>query len=401
MYSRVLAGFVCLLGILTTSCTARMTQLPVSTPKPPAETATPTATPIGATPSATVTVEATPVPTDVIHPGNLEQVEMLHQYWLAVATAADVDPYEMDISAFAASPDGRLIAVGGCSKPLETDLRSGNNYCNGADPESPDGVPFLIILDANTENIVGTVPENEPETTIADLAFTPDGEKLVYAVLPSKIAVWDIASSQIEATLWEAETSAPKIAISPDGRWLAFKITDQVQIWDTASEELVAEIPGYFRPQFSMDSQRILVYHDQRFVVHETGTWAEVLRFGIPCDCVYAVSPDLSLLATAERALEKNAPIVVWDTSTGMQIESLEADKGFTAFLEFSPDGSMLWRASNRGELTAWDTAEWSLLAENIGGITPIFNLQGFQFVGNSRHYLLLSDLLLGLYGVP
>jgi hypothetical protein len=47
----------------------------------------------------------------------------------------------------------------------------------------------------------------------------------------------------------------------------------------------------------------------------------------------------------------------------------------------------------------AWDTSEWNFLAENIGGITPIFNLHGFQFVGDGRHYLLLSDLLLGLYG--
>ncbi|RPI92281.1 MAG: hypothetical protein EHM40_13490 [Chloroflexi bacterium] len=400
MSPRVLAGFVCLLVVLSTSCTSQMTQLPVTTPQPPAETATPTTTPVVA-PSATVTVEATPVPTDVISPGNLEQVELLHQYWLAVATAAGVDPYEMDISAAAASPDGRLIAVGGCSKPLEADLRSGNIYCNGADPESPDGVPFLIILDANTESVVGTIPENEAKTTIADLAFTPDGEKLVYAVQPNKIAVWDIASGRLESTLWEGETSAPSITISPDGRWIALKTTDQVNIWDTASEELVAEIPGYFRPQFSLDSQRVLVYHDQQFVVYETGTWTEVLRFGIPCDCVYAVSSDLSQLATAERAPAESAPILIWDTSTGAQIESLEAGEGFTAFLAFSPDGSMLWRASNRGDLTAWDTGEWNFLAENIGGITPIFNLQGFQFVGNSRHYLLLSDLLLGLYGVP
>jgi WD40 repeat protein len=350
-------------------------------------------------PSATVTVESTPIPTDVIRPENLEQVELLHQYWLAVATAAGVDPYEMDLSAVAASPDGRLLAVGGCSQPLAADLRSGNVYCNGEDSANPDGIPFLLILDANTESVIGTVPENEAKTTIADLAFTPDGEKLIYAVHPNKFAVWDISSSQMEATLWEGETSAPTITVSPDGRWIALKTTDQVHIWDTVSEELVAEIPGYFRPQFSADSRQLLVYHDMGFVIHEAGTWTELLRFGMPCDCVYAVSPSLSLLATSERAPVEDAPVVIWDTSTGMQIESLSADGGITAFLVFTPDGEMLWRASDRGNLMAWDTLEWDFLAENIGGITPIFNLQGFQFVGDGRHYLLLSDLLLGLYG--
>ncbi len=56
--------------------------------------------------------------------------------------------------------------------------------------------------------------------------------------------------------------------------------------------------------------------------------------------------------------------------------------------------------AGKRGDLTAWDTGEWNFLAENIGGITPILNLHGFQFTGAGRHYLLFSDLLLALYGV-
>lgn len=399
MYSRGIAVFVCFFVILSTSCTPRVQNLPITTPQSTPEIAT--ATSQTAAPSATATVESTPFPTDVISPENLKEVRLLHQYWLAVATAAGVDPYEMDISAIAASPDGRLIAVGGCSKRLEADLRSGNVYCNGNDPESPDGVPFLLIVDADTENVVETIPENEAKTTIADLAFTPDGEKLIYAVHPGKFVMWDIPSNQMEAALWEGETSAPRIAVSPDGRWIALKTTDEVNLWDTASEELVAEIPGYFQPQFSADSQKILVYHDQEFVIHETNTWAEVLRFGMPCDCVYAISPSLSLLATSERTSSENTPIVIWDTSTGVQIESLQAGRGFTAFLAFTPDGKMLWRASDRGDLKAWETGEWNFLAENIGGVTPIFNLQGFQFVGDSRHYLLLSDLLLGLYGVP
>jgi WD40 repeat protein len=374
-------------------------QLPVATPQSTPETATATVPAVA--PSATATIEVTSVPTDVIRPENLKQVRLLHQYWLAVATAAGIDPYEMDISAIAASADGRLLAVGGCSKALEADLRSGNVYCNGADPDSPEGVPFLLILDADTETLLQAIPENEPKTTIADLAFTPDGEKLIYAVQPGKVAMWDVPAGQAEVTLWEGEMSAPAITVSPDGKWIALKTIDEVQIWDTAGEEFVAEIPGYFRPQFSRDSQKLLVYHDRKFVIHETDTWAEIQSFGMPCDCVYVVSPNLSLLATSERASAESAPIVIWDTSTGVQVASLQDGEGMTAFLAFSPDGKMLWRAGARGDLTAWDTGEWNFLAENIGGITPIFNLQDFQFVGDSRHYLLVSDQLLGLYGLP
>ncbi|HEX2994184.1 MAG TPA: hypothetical protein VHP14_05150 [Anaerolineales bacterium] len=402
MLARVLAGSVCLLMVLCSSC-APLTQLPVATPQstpvPPTITPTPELSPTPA-PSATRTSQPTTIPTGAINAENVDQVRLLHQYWLALATEADVDPYEMDTSALAASPDGSLIAVGGCSKPLESDLRSGNVFCDGKDAENPDGVPFILILDSKTENVVGTVPEDEPGTTVADLVFTPDGKKLIYAVYPGKVAIWDVAAREVESVLWEGDATTPRIAVSPDGRWIAVKTTDQVQIWDTSTEEFVAEFPGYFQPQFSVDSRKLLVYHDRQFVVHETDTWAETLRFGMPCDCVYAISPDLSLLATAERATSET-PILIWDTETGEQVQSLEAGKGFTAFLAFTPDGRMLWRASEHGDLTAWDTDKWDLLAEHIGGITPVFNLHGFQFTGDGRSYLLFSDLLVGLYGVP
>ena len=120
----------------------------------------------------------------------------------------------MDISAAALSPDGTFLAVGGCSKPLDEDLRSGNIFCDGQDSTSPGGVPFLLILDASTEEVIAVIPENEAETAIADLAFTPDGEKLIYAVHPGKFVVWDMNSGEVESILWEGETSAPNIAVS-------------------------------------------------------------------------------------------------------------------------------------------------------------------------------------------
>jgi|GEM_PF-5412021 len=389
---------ICFLLVLSSACAPEKQRLPVTTPR---STPEPPATSTLIASSSTATLPPTPIPADAIRPENLKQVRLLHQYWLAVATEASVDPYEMDISAVALSPDGAFLAVGGCSKPLEADLRSGNIFCNGQDSSSPGGVPFLLILDASTEEVIAVIPENEAETAIADLAFTPDGENLIYAVHPGKFVVWDMNSGEVESTLWEGETSAPDIAISPDGRWIALKPTDQVLIWDTASEEFVAEIPAYFRPQFSADSSRIAVYRDGEFIVYETGIWNELSRFGLPCDCVYALSPNLTLLATSERTPAESTFIVIWDTSTGAQVQTLQASRGVTAFLAFSPDGGMLWRADQRGELVAWNPSERTFLAETIGGITPIFNLQGFKLTSDGRYYLLYSDLLLGLYGLP
>lgn len=389
---------ICVLLVLSSACAPESQRLPVTTPR---STPEPLATSTVVVSSPTATLLPTPPPADAIRPETLKQVRLLHQYWLEVATEASVDPYEMDISAAALSPDGAFLAVGGCSKPLEEDLRSGNIFCDGQDSASLGGVPFLLILDTSTEEMIAIIPENEAETAIADLAFTPDGEKLVYAVHPGKFVVWDMNSGEVESILWEGETSAPHIAVSPDGRWIALKPTDQVLIWDTASKEFVAELPTYFRPQFSADSSRIAVFRDEEFIVYETGTWNELLRFGMPCDCIYALSPNLTLLATSERTPAESLFIKIWDTSTGAPLQTLQASRGVTAFLVFSPDGRMLWRADQRGELVAWNPSERTFLAENIGGITPIINLHGFKFSNDGRYYLLYSDLLLGLYGLP
>jgi WD40 repeat protein len=390
--------YICFFLVLSSACAPERQRLPVTTPRSTPE-ASATSTIVASSPTAAML--PTPTPADSIRPETLKQVRLLHQYWLAVATEASVDPYEMDISVAALSSDGALLAVGGCSKPIEEDLRSGNISCDGQGSAGPGGVPFLLILDASTEEVIAILPENEPETAIADLAFTPDGEKLIYAVHPGRFAIWDMAAGEVEAIFWEGETSTPRIAVSPDGRWIALKPTDQVLVWDTASEEFVAEIPAYFRPQFSADSSRIAVYREGEIIVYETGTWNERLRFGMPCECVYALSPNLTLLATSERTPAKSVFITIWDTSTGAQVQTLQASRGVTAFLVFSPDGRMLWRADQRGDLVAWNPSERTFLAENIGGITPIFNLHGFKFTNDGRHYLLYSDLLLGLYGLP
>jgi WD40 repeat protein len=300
---------------------------------------------------------------------------LLHQYWLAVANAVGVDPYEMDVSAVAASPDGNLLAVGGCSKQLVSDLRSGSVYCTGDDTQTETGNPFLVLLDANTETVMDIIPENEPNTTVAALAFTRDGTRLIYAVQPGRFAIWDIASHQMETVLWEGQMSMPRIALSPDSKWIALKTTDEAMVWSTETNEFVATLPAYYRPEFSADSTRILVYSDNEFIIYETGTWTEQVRFANPCDCVYDFSTDLALLATSERAPSETAPILIWDTASGEQIQTLEGGRGLTSILQFSPDGKMLWRAGDRGDLSAWATDDWRLLAENIGTFLPIINL--------------------------
>lgn len=390
MHFRSTLGIIGGLMILTQACGRQ--NLPPASP-PPTGPETAPATEAAPAPSAT------PLSPNAIRAENVDQVILLHEYWLAVATAAGVDPYEMDISAATASADGRLLAVGGCSMPLQADLRSGNVYCRDDEPQNPGARPFLLVLDAQTETVIEAIPENQPDTTIAGLAFTHDGGKLIYAIQAGKFVMWDIAAEKVESVLWVGETSAPRIAVSPDDRWIALKTSDEAHIWDTLNGDFAAILPAFFRPEYSADSRQVAVYHDAQFIVYDSRAWEQLARVDLVCKCAFDFSPDLSLLATSDLA--ENVTVLIRRTSSGRQVNSLRGGKGYTAVVSFSPGGDMLWRAGDAGDLAAWDTSTWQMLGDNLAGATPRFNVRGFQFTDDGRYLLILSDMHLGLYGLP
>jgi WD40 repeat protein len=56
---------------------------------------------------------------------------------------------------------------------------------------------------------------------VSDIAFTPDGRR-VAGVMMSTIVVWDAATGDEQASLDRSiGSSADRLAVSPDGRWLA------------------------------------------------------------------------------------------------------------------------------------------------------------------------------------
>jgi WD40 repeat protein len=77
----------------------------------------------------------------------------------------------------------------------------------------------------------------EPEGALrqhpfSSVKFTPDGRRVV-AVAMQKIRIWDVATgTEQDAFQRTSSTSSDRLAISPDGRWLAITAPVQVSILD-------------------------------------------------------------------------------------------------------------------------------------------------------------------------
>jgi WD40 repeat protein len=343
---------------------------------------------------------------------DLDRLIQLHEYSSAIAQVPGV-PTDFDwlfTSALAYSPDGRFLAVGGCTEFLGGEV--GRPAHCGTLSESTDRT-FLIVLDANTKDLVATLPETEPGTTITDLAFTHDGGRLFYALhhqeSDSELFVWDVNSQRAEPYHW-AGRGDPRIDVSPDGRWLALDnftqdhSTGKVSIIDLTRGELARELPGgFWYPQFSRDSTKLAVFPLGQTAVYETGSWKAVGSMDLPCDegCYLALSPDLSLLATSEVG-QAAAPVLVSDIAAGQQVQSLPAGDESTRRLVFTPDGSMLWNITEDSQVAVWDAETWqSLGSKGFLYELGIFDVREVKFADDGRTLLVADFLFISLLGLP
>jgi WD40 repeat protein len=114
------------------------------------------------------------------------------------------------IGAITFSPDGRTLAAAGVSKS-QAQVRL-YDIAN-------DRIRRRAIC--GFERLAADFPENQP-SLCSDLVFTPDGRRLI-AVAGRHIKTWDTVTAVERDTFKQISSTGPsdRLAVSPDGHWLA------------------------------------------------------------------------------------------------------------------------------------------------------------------------------------
>jgi len=279
------------------------------------------------------------------------------------------------------SADGQLVAAGSGNQVRFWDAFSGKELgsflLKGCDTHlfHPDG-RSLIVTDrsgganrravqrtgegASSAYRLGKPTPLFVKPDVVGAALSQDGRYLALALeSEGEAVVLDLQNPSIKPVSLRPHRAADRIAISPDGRWVATASwhNSLVKVWDARSADLVRtlQMPGRAQATFSPDG-RWLATSSSEYQLWEVGSW---LPKGpaMPGHPIFqwnftAFSPDSRLVA---RTLDGNK-IQLLETLTGKPLATLEAPGlvGIQRFA-FSPDGSRVAAVQADQQVRLWD----------------------------------------------
>jgi RNA polymerase sigma factor (sigma-70 family) len=163
------------------------------------------------------------------------------------------------------------------------------------------------------------------------LVFAADGRRLYAGAKDHTIRIWDVASGRDLAPLTPTESPVADLAVSPDGRWLAFNDTNvhiaqdgPVRLWDLSAGREVRRL--------QMKGQRVVQYTfspDGRFLA--------------------------ALFGVVGRVAAERSGVHVWEVATGKEWPTVQQPRDDVTCLAFTADGGTLAIGGADGTLRLWE----------------------------------------------
>ena len=264
------------------------------------------------------------------------------------------------VGAIQFSPDGRWLAIG-TTAILE--LYDAQTYQLNRTIEmnvdalefSPDGSEMLIAdgnllhrLDTTTGQVTETLTGGERR--ISDLAYSPDGKQIAAIDVRGVVRLWERHQKAFAFRHARSPLREYTLLFSPDGQQLIVGAQD-IEIWDTATVQLVGEYLTYFRVTS-------LAFHPDKTQL-AAGTEEGQIEFW-------------SLLTGDPIGLVDGNDMEVEGYRPKVKVESLT----------FSPDGRTLIVGFDDAMIAIWDTVNQVWMRSWVTKTRPDEEFKGWKTSG-------------------
>jgi WD40 repeat protein len=261
---------------------------------------------------------------------------------------------------------------------------------------SPDGKRIVSGSDDRTVRVwdAGSGQQiGEPLTGhtagVISVAFSPDGKRIVSRSRDNTVRVWDAGSGQqIGAPLTGHTGFVNGVAFSPDGKRIVSGSTDTtMRVWDGGSgQQIGPPLTGHTSAVTS-----VAFSPDGRWIVSGGGNEDNTVRvwdaatgqpMGPPLTGHTAPVESLAFSPDGKRIVSGSSDktVRVWDAATGQPIgEPLKGHTDRVRVVAFSPDGKRIISGSDDKTVRVWDAGTGQQIGEPLKRDTDVFNVVAFS----------------------